>query len=109
MKMLKLTKFFIAILAICLSFSVTAADAITIDFRDNAWESGDGLASYTIGDVTVTATPGSAKLWHDEIDGMGIRYSYEADEIEKEEVLHVSFSSNINLDTIRVSDLFYES
>ena len=114
MKMLKLTEFFIAMLAIYLSLSVTAADAITIDFRDDAWDSANWQASYTIGypiigDITVKATPDTATLWHDDVDGMGIRYSYEDDEIEKWEVLYVSFASNINLDTIRVSDLFYES
>ena len=109
MKMPKLTKCFIAGIAIYLSLSVTAADAITIDFTDDAWEAGDGLTSYTIGDVTVTATPNNATLWHDNIDGMGIRLSYEADEIESQEILKVSFASNITLDTIGVSDLFYEN
>lgn len=109
MKMTKLTKFFMAMLAITLSLSVTSAYAITIDFTNNAWEAGDGLTSYTIGDVTVTATPDNATLWHDDIDGIGIRLSYEADEIENQEVLYVSFSSSVSLDTIRVSDLFRES
>jgi len=116
MKIPKLTKFFIAMLAIYLSLSVTAAaDAITIDFTDDAWEAVDWpvlRTSYTIGDVTVTATTattGNPKLWHDSIDGIGIRLSYEADEIESQEILQVSFASSINLNTIRVSDLFYES
>ena len=109
MKMPKLTKYFIAMLAIYLSLSVTAADAITIDFTNNAWEAADGFASYTIGDITVEADPGSANLWHDDKDGMGIRYNYEDDEIEKDERLKVSFASQIKLDAINVSDLFRES
>lgn len=109
MKMQKLINLIIAVIISSLSLSVSAAYAITIDFTDDAWEDGDGLHSYTIGDVTVTATPRYARLWHDSTDGMGIRYSYEDDEIEGREMLKVSFASNINLDTIGLSDLFYES
>lgn len=95
-------------------FLTSSASALTIDFTDSVWENGEGLASFTYGDITLSAIPQNAEnevsavLWHDSIDGIGIIYSYENDEIESDEILQVSFSSNVNLDVLHIADLFHE-
>lgn len=103
-------KSILAIVLLVATFSASSVSALTIDFRDNVWETGDGSASFTYGDVTLTAWPYSegATLWHDSIDGIGVRHSYEADEIESNEILQVSFASDVTLETIYLSDFFYE-
>ena len=102
-------KSILAIVLLVATFSVSSVSALTIDFTDDVWEAGDGSASFTYGDVTLTADPQGAVLWHDSIDGIGIRYSYEADEIESDEILQVSFASDVTLETIYLADIFYES
>lgn len=88
----------------------TASFAITIDFTNNAWSAAelelDG--QFTLGDVTLTAKPQGATLWHDTTDGIGVIYGYENDEIEQDERLLVTFSSEVQLDYIYVSDFFHE-
>ncbi len=100
-----------SILAIALlisAFFTGSAFALTIDFRDSVWENGEGFAGFTNGDVTLSAGPAGAVLWHDGIDGIGIIDNYENDEIEGDEVLQVSFSSDVMLDFIYLADFFYE-
>jgi hypothetical protein len=41
-------------------------------------------------------------------DGIGIRYSYENDEIESDEILEISFSESILLSYVNLTDLFNE-
>jgi hypothetical protein len=88
----------------------TASFAMTIDFTNNAWSAAelelDG--QFTLGDVTLTAMPGEAMLWHDTTDGIGVIYDYENDEIEQDERLLVTFSSQVQLDYVYVSDFFHE-
>jgi hypothetical protein len=75
-----------------------------------------GLASFSIdiGDVELTFTPGPPdsvnppSLWWDNVDGFGVQYSYEQDEIEGSEFLKLSFSTPFVLDTIYIADLFNE-
>lgn len=85
-----------------------SGSAMTIDFRDSAWEAADGYHEYTLGGITLKADPRRARLWHDNIDGIGIRYDYEDDEIEGSELLKMDFSTDVRLDSIFVADLFYE-
>ena len=88
----------------------TASFAITIDFTNNAWSDAelelDG--QFTLGDVTLTAMPQGATLWHDTTDGIGVIHDYENDEIEQDELLLVTFSSQVLLDYVFISDIFYE-
>lgn len=106
----------LAAIALTLSFSVKAS-AELIDFRNNdPWENGDTLSTYTqtlSGDlagieITVAPSNAGATLWHDDVDGIGVREDYEADEIEGAEVLQVTFSQPVVLDEILISDLFWE-
>lgn len=91
------------------------ATASYVDFTSTDWDEGsvpyetsimnsiDGIS------VTAVAGPTGASLYHDTTDGLGVRYSYETDEIEESEVLTISFASTVLLNSIGISDLFIES
>jgi len=90
-----------------------------IDFRDPAFSGADRQASFTatVGGITLTLEAGlsdptlggTPTLWWDSRDGIGVRYAYEADEIEGPERLIVRFASPVGLSEIFLSDLFVES
>jgi len=93
------------------------AAAATVDFRDAAIFGGPGGANYKTTfsapidgyTVTLTARPTTgARLWWDSTDGMGIRYSYESDEIEGRERLKIGFSTPVSLSSVLLTDLFNE-
>jgi hypothetical protein len=90
---------------------VTGA-AGTIDFRSATFSGADNAATFSAsaGGVTTTLTPDprEAKLYWDSTDGIGVRWSYETDEIEAIEKLTVSFSTPIRVQEIMLTDLFYE-
>ena len=87
----------------------TASFATMIDFRDSSWSVTNGVTtSKTVDGTTITATPSGAALWQDSIDGIGIVFDYENDEIEGDEILQISFSSTTWLNTIYIADLFIE-
>ncbi len=116
-----MTKIIISILSvmICLLTSQTASAAL-IDFRlNNPWEAGDSLAQYSytyssgaLSGLTVTleARYGSnnddAYIWHNGLDGLGVFYHYEDDEIEMNEKLIIKFSQSIFLNTVYIANLF---
>ena len=84
-----------------------------IDFRDGSlWSDADKEHSYSGSqsgvDLTISAAPIEATLWWDDMDGLGIRLSYENDEVESEEVLRISFHDEVALLAIYISDLFVE-
>jgi hypothetical protein len=85
----------------------------TIDFRDdNPWSGANHQTSFSgsqsgIG-LTAIPTPSPATLWWDDRDGLGIRHSYEDDEIESDEILRVVFDRVVLLAAIYLSDLFVE-
>jgi hypothetical protein len=89
-----------------------ASHAGTIDFRSASFAGADYAASFTasVGGVTTTLTPDptGARLYWDSTDGIGVRWSYETDEIEGVEQLSVAFSSPIQITQIMLTDLFYE-
>ena len=92
--------------------SVGGSYATLIDFRSGDFSSADGLSSffYAPAGLTITASPNSATLYQDSTDGLGIRYrySYEDDEIEGKEFLHLSFNVPQVLNEIQITDLFNE-
>ena len=86
-------------------------NAAVIDFRLPAFHSADMKSSeyFSTYDLTVEANPDGALLYHDGTDGFGVRYSYEADEIEgDEEKLHLKFDYSVRLYEMLITDLFYE-
>ena len=108
-KLMKIENLFLIMAAgIFVLANAAQSQALTIDFRDNAWEASEGFQDFTLGDVTLRAHPAQATLWHDSIDGIGIIFDYENDEIEEDEILEVSFASLIQLDSIGIADFFYE-
>jgi hypothetical protein len=106
-----------------LLLAVGGASAAKIDFTDEGpapaldFSQALGLSSFTIdiSGVDLTFTPGPPdtvnppSLWWDNIDGFGVQYSYEQDEIEGSEYLQLSFSTPFNLDNIYIADLFNEN
>ena len=91
-----------------------AAHALLVDFRTSAFASADQQASFSTsaGGVDLTFTPlptPNARLYWDSTDGFGVRYAYEADEIEGAETLLIQFSSQVWLQEIQLTDLFNES
>lgn len=93
----------------------SSAFAATIDFRGADFAGSDGLSEvvYTASDgVTLTITPEpqpDATLYWDSTDGFGVRYSYEADEIEGPETLSIDFDDTVLVTDVSLTDLFYES
>ena len=91
---------------------VTLSHAEMIDFRSVPFQLANGSYSfyYEAENLTITALPGGAKLYQDAIDGLGVNNSgsYEWDEIEGLEFLHLHFKTSYNLNEILVTDLFYE-
>ena len=96
----------------------TALLSPQIDFRDSLFSAANNQHSFsTVVDgigFTITAEVagapggGTATLWWDSKDGLGIRHNYENDEIEGTERLRLSFDNTIGLSEIFVSDLFVE-
>jgi hypothetical protein len=95
-----------------LALAPVAATAGTIDFRSGTFALADGAASFsaTVDGVTASLAPdpAGARLYWDSTDGIGVRWSYETDEIEDVERLTLSFSSPIFIQEIMLTDLFNE-
>jgi hypothetical protein len=98
------------VLSVFLSFCLAGVSSATvIDFRSyDPWHGAHDQTSFTYGNVTLSPSPGGSTLWHDTIDGIGVQYDYENDEIEGDEVLEVSFKRDVTLNAIYIADLFHE-
>jgi hypothetical protein len=109
-----MTRFLAPALALATLGVAAPALAAQIDFRTSAFSSANWQPSfsYTASDgVTLTITPGprGATLYQDSTDGLGVRFSYEADEIEAKETLTIGFSEEVLLSDLFLTDLFNES
>jgi len=82
--------------------------AAPIDFRDSAFSGANYQTSFSAGGVTLAVMPIGARLYWNSTDGLGVRYSYENDEIEGRERLRISFSAPANLSSVLLTDLFNE-
>jgi hypothetical protein len=107
---------FIVLFSLCTFVASAHATPFTpqIDFRDGAlWSEADHQASFSGSQagiaLTVSATPDPATLLWDNVDGLGIRLSYEDDEVEAHEILSVSFQQGVVLSAIYLADLFFEN
>lgn len=89
---------------------LSIANAILIDFRTTDFSTADYSTSfyYAPEGLTLTPEPFGALLYQDSIDGIGVRYDYEADEIEGTEFLHIRFDIPKYLHKIMITDLFNE-
>lgn len=99
----------LGVLGVIVILAGTVFSAPTIDFRDPIWAAAAGQTSYTIGNITVNATPFTADvLWQDSVDGLGVTSLNDSnpDEIDWWETLEIHFASNMNLTGVWVSDLF---
>ena len=98
---------FVAGLALMNAIPVFAAP--TIDFRDPIWAPSAGQHSYTVGAITVNATPFTTDvLWWDSVDGLGITSTNDPnpDEIDWWEMMEMNFIGSMPLNGVWVSDLF---
>jgi len=106
MKRMKL----LGVLSLIVILAGTAFSApTTIDFRNPVWAAAAGQSTYTIGNITVKATPFTTDvLWQDSVDGLGVTSLNDSnpDEIDWWETLEIHFASNMNLTGVWVSDLF---
>ena len=101
----------LAVVALLIGVSTTSF-AETIDFTDGSWSGANGQFDFgPIDGTTLTAYPyEDATLWQDSIDGIGVVYDYEEDEIEgPDEILKISFDETTLLNTIYIADLFIET
>jgi len=99
----------LGVLSLTVILAGTAFSAPTIDFRDPIWAAAAGQISYTVGNVTVNATPFTTDvLWQDSMDGLGVTSLNDSnpDEIDWWETMEIHFASNMNLTGVWVSDLF---
>ncbi|MBW2273522.1 MAG: PEP-CTERM sorting domain-containing protein [Deltaproteobacteria bacterium] len=108
--------FALALFCICVfaaSAQATSLYTPLIDFRDeDPWADAEYETHYTGTQsgvsLTIRANPSPATFWQDDKDGLGVRLSYEKDEIEAEEVLEVVFNTTVAVSAIYISDLFIE-
>ena len=108
-------KTFLIIVVLVLMGFLSESGAVLIDFRSNDFSSANGSSTfyYSSAGLTIEAQPNGAKLYQDSSDGLGVNsYSnsstYEWDEIEGIERLHLHFNANKLLNEILITDLFYE-
>ena len=110
----------IAITLILLSLGVFLwagnAFAAIIDFTSPAFSAAKDATTFSTpmgGGITFTPGPNDPvsppTLWWDNIDGIGVQYSYEQDEIEGSEFLRLDFSTPFKLENIFIADLFNEN
>lgn len=101
----------IAVIAVLLAAGT--ATASTVDFRTAAFSGAMNQPTYGAGidgnTITLTALPTGARLWWDSTDGLGVRYSYENDEIEGIEQLRIGFATPVHLSSVLLTDLFNEN
>jgi len=106
--------FFILILLI-LGFC-NESGAVPLDFRSSVFSSANGSPSFYYGPagLTIYAMPVGAKLYQDTMDGFGVNSlnnssTYEWDEIEGVEYLKLHFNAPRILNSLLITDLFYET
>ncbi|MBW2339522.1 MAG: PEP-CTERM sorting domain-containing protein [Deltaproteobacteria bacterium] len=86
------------------------SDSLVIDFRTSDWAGANGRSVYTVGDVTVSAydvhDPGwHAKLYQDEVDGLGVLGGQD-DEIDRHEFIWVHIKGEMMINGVWITDLF---
>lgn len=109
-------------MGLVLSLAAGSAHALdfvpTIDFRNDIFSGANYQRSFTatVDGLSVTLSAyvdgdDSARptLYWDDIDGIGVRYDYETDEIEGSERLSIGLSGTVDLTAIMLSDLFIEN
>lgn len=96
-------------------FAATHANAAVIDFTSAAWSAANNQASYSVAgplSVTTTVTAGpaaaGAKLSYFTDDGLGVTGTgyKEPDEIDPNEYIEITFSTDIMLASIDITDFF---
>lgn len=97
-----------------MSLAALPAWGAEINLLDNVWQPADSQPSFTLNnvlpglDVTVSASGGAGTLWWDQHDGFGVRGGANPDEIDYGEVLTISFSQPVTLNSFSLYDLYKE-
>jgi len=97
------------------------ASAVSVDFRDTPWHASNGQSHYSHVfsggaldgiSLAIDAIGAGAVIWEDSIDGFGVlnprNVTDEYDEIEYGDLLYLTFSTPVFIDTISLADLFVE-
>jgi hypothetical protein len=112
----KMNKIMISLFCLILGLGFLGqANATLIDFRNPSFDPGSSASSLTktdvLGDLDITFTPDpvSATLYWDGTDGLGVKSSYEYDEVENPELLSLSFSKSVMLSSVLITDFFNET
>jgi hypothetical protein len=84
--------------------------ATTIDLVGLGHPNYNNTSSFTVvsGGVTASFSTGGGLFTYNPGDGLGVRLSYEDDEIESLERVSITFSRGVIIDSIYVTDLFHE-
>jgi hypothetical protein len=90
------------------------SSASTYDFRDASTFGGAlNQSSFSTGidgnTITLTAMPTGASLWWDGVDGLGVKFLFENDEVQGIERLKIDFASPVRLSSVLITDLFNEN
>jgi PEP-CTERM motif len=90
------------------AFSAVQASALTIDFTSNLWDPPSNSDTKTVGNTTVDADgPGSERLFWSSTYGLGVQsFNDDTDQIEKNEVINVTFSQQFQLSSFDLTRLF---
>ncbi len=97
-----------------LSLAALPAWGLDINLLDNVWQPADSLPSYTVNNVlpglnlTVAASGGAGTLWWDQHNGFGVRGGWNQDEIDYGEILTITFSQPVFLNSFYLYDLYKE-
>ena len=91
--------------------NVFADPIISVDFRGSDWDAADYSDSFTVDGVTASAQNSNEGLYHDNVDGLGIRGGADDDEIDGDELLSITledgyYDSHGLIDGFFLTDLF---
>ena len=84
--------------------------ATTIDLMGVGHPSYNNTAGFSVNlaGLVVTFSTGTGVFSYNVFDGLGVKSSYEGDEIERPEVVTITFSQPVRIDSLYVTDLFRE-
>ena len=92
-----------AMVALLASSASVSATTLEVDFR--TWTGADNQSSFTVGNVTATASGGAGTLYQDGTDGLGVRGG-ETDEVDRLEQLLIDWDGILNVTGVYITDLF---
>lgn len=89
------------------AFTAVQAAAVTIDFSNNVWNP-NGDDTKTVGNVTVTSSPGEpfGSLNWDNTKGFGVQFGFGTGQVGWLEAVNVAFAQPFTMSSFAVADLY---